>query len=122
MTFKQRLPYYLVGLFIGVVIVNFVLTKKGSSFDYWPNARVLKSISKKQLIFSEEVSTLFKNKEIDSLQVLQVLKDGDVDMWNKIKIDSCFQYNIEGRNKLKNITVTIKNCDSIATIKKVVVK
>ncbi|MDX1828144.1 MAG: hypothetical protein R3342_01240 [Lutibacter sp.] len=122
MTFRQRLPYYLVGLFIGVVIVNFVLTKKSSSFDYWPNARVLKNISKKQLIFSEEVSTLFKNKEIDSLQVLQVLKDGDVDMWNKIKIDSCFQYNIEGRNKLKNITVTIKNCDSIATIKKVVVK
>lgn len=122
MTFRQRLPYYLVGLFIGVVIVNFVLTKKGSSFDYWPNARVLKSISKKHLVFSEEVSTLFKNKEIDSLQVLQVLKDGDVDMWNKIKIDSCFQYNIQGQNKLKNITVTIKNCDSIATIKKVIVK
>lgn len=122
MTFRQRLPYYLVGLFIGVVIVNFVLTKKGSSFDYWPNARVLKNISKKHLVFSEEVSTLFKNKEIDSLQVLQVLKDGDVDMWNKIKIDSCFQYNIQGQNKLKNITVTIKNCDSIATIKKVIVK
>jgi len=122
MTFKQRLPYYLVGLFIGVVIVNFILSKKSSSFDYWPNARVLKNISKKHFIFSEKVATSFKNKEIDSLQVLQVLKDGDVDMWNKIKVDSCIQYDITGIKTLKNITVTIKNCDSIATIKKVVVR
>jgi hypothetical protein len=122
MTFKQRLPYYLVGLFIGVVVVYFIFSKKNSSFDYLPNARVLKNISKKHLVFSEKVVASFKNKEIDSLQILQVLKDGDVDMWNKIKIDSCFQYNITGRKKLKNMTITIKNCDSIATIKNVVVE
>jgi len=122
MTFKQRLPYYLVGLFIGIIIVKFTFTKKKSSFDYLPNARVLKNISKKHLVFSEEISVLFKNKEIDSLQVLQVLKNGNVDMWNKIKTEGCFQYNIQGRKNLKNITVTIKNCDSIATIKKVAVK
>lgn len=122
MTFKQRLPYYLVGLFIGVIIVNFIFSKKNTSFDYWPNARVLKNISKKQFVFSEKVTDLFKNKEVDSLQVLQVLKNGDVDMWNKIKADSCIQYDITGVKSLKNITVTIKNCDSIATIKNVVIK
>jgi hypothetical protein len=122
MTFKQRLPYYLVGLFIGVIIVNFIFSKKNTSFDYWPNARVLKNISKKQFVFSEKVTGLFKNKEVDSLQVLQVLKNGDVDMWNKIKADSCIQYDITGVKSLKNITVTIKNCDSIATIKNVVIK
>jgi hypothetical protein len=122
MTFKQRLPYYLVGLFFGTIIVVFILDKKNTEFDYLPNARVLKNISKKHLVFSEEVSNLLKNKTLDSLNVLQVLKNGDVDLWNKIKIDSCFQYNIQGKHALKNIIVTIKNCDSIATVKNILVK
>jgi hypothetical protein len=122
MTFRQRLPYYLVGLFIGVVIVNFVLTKKGSSFDYWPNARVLKSIRNKPIIFSSEVMQLLNAKKIDSLSINQILHNGDVDISNKVKLDSCMKYNIHGEDSLKNITLSVKRCKHIAYLEKVTIK
>jgi hypothetical protein len=121
MTFKQRLPYYLVGLFFGVVIVFFIWDKKGTEFNYGPNARVLKNISTKQLIFSEEIKNNYRySDEIDSLTILKILKNGNVDMWNKIQYDSCTQYNIKGKKELKNITITVKNCDSTAIVEKII--
>ena len=122
MTFKQRLPFYLVGLFIGVVIVNFVLTKKSSSFDYWPNARVLKSIRNKPIVFSPEVLQLLNAKKIDSISISKILWNGDVDMWNKVKSDSCMKYNIQGEDNLKNITLTVKRCKTIAYLEEIKIK
>ncbi|MGV6846567.1 MAG: DUF4258 domain-containing protein [Lutibacter sp.] len=122
MTFKQRLPYYLIGLFIGVILVNFIFTKKNSSFDYWPNARVLKNISKKELIFSSSVVESIKNKNIDSTSIITILKNGDVDMWNKVKLDSGFQYQISGRKSLKNTILTIKNLKEKAIVTKIEIK
>lgn len=123
MTFKQRLPYYLVGLFFGVIIVFFIWNKKGTEFNYGPNARVLKNISTKQLIFSEEIkNSINETNEIDSLVILKILKKGNVDMWNKIQSDTCTQYDIKGKKELKNITITVKNCDSTALVKKVRIK
>ncbi len=55
MTFKQRLPYFLGGLTIGIIVVTFFLGKKETTFDYFPNARVLKNIRIKNPIFSSEV-------------------------------------------------------------------
>ncbi|MFA5299710.1 MAG: DUF4258 domain-containing protein [Lutibacter sp.] len=119
MTFKQRLPYFLVGLTLGIITVFFVFDKKDASFDYGPNARVLKNIRIKNHIFSEEVKTALLLNKIDTAQISQILKNGNADIWNKIKMDTCIQYNIKGRRNLKNITLTVKNCDSTAFIEKV---
>jgi hypothetical protein len=122
MTFKQRLPYFLVGLTLGIIAVFFVFDKKEATFDYGPNARVLKNISIKNHIYSEAVKTAILAKQIDTAQISKILKKGNADIWNKIKTDTCIQYNIKGRRELKNITLTVKNCDSTAFIEKIMIE
>ncbi|AMC10034.1 hypothetical protein Lupro_01630 [Lutibacter profundi] len=122
MTVKQRLPYYIIGFFLGIMLVYFFLNKKNVEFDYLPNARVLKSIRRKPQIFSPEVLQIIHSKKIDSSTINQILKNGNVDIWNKLKLDSCMQYNIQGRNNLKNIMLTVKRCDSVAFIEKITVE
>ena len=117
MTFKQRLPFFLGGLTIGIIIVVFVFGKKNTTFDYGPNARVLKNIRIKERVFSEKALTILNTYEIDTAKISQILKKGDVDLRNKIKLDSClYKYNIQGKKDLKNITLTVTNCESIAII------
>ena len=53
MTFKQRLPYFLGGLTIGIIIVTFIWEKKGTEFNYGPNSRVLKNLSTKERVYSK---------------------------------------------------------------------
>ncbi|MDO9276027.1 MAG: hypothetical protein Q7T92_10825, partial [Lutibacter sp.] len=122
MTFKQRLPYFLVGLTLGIIAVFFVFDKKEATFDYSPNARVLKNISIKKHIFSEDTKSTILSKQIDTALISRILKNGNVDIWNKIKMDTCIQYNIKGRRDLKNMTLTVKNCDSMAFIEKIIVE
>lgn len=122
MTFRQRLPYFLGGLTIGIIIVVFFLGKKDTTFDYGPNARVLKNIRIKNREFSSEVLTILNSKKIDTATVSQILENGNVDLLNKIKLDSClYEYNISGKKDLKNITLTIINCDSTAIIKNIII-
>ncbi|NLP58122.1 hypothetical protein [Lutibacter sp. B1] len=119
MTFKQRLPFFLVGLTIGIIAVIFFFGKKKTTFDYGPNARVLKNISIKKHIFSEEILQSINSNKIDTSTISLILKEGKADMWNKIKLDTCTEYNIKGTKSLKNIILTVKNCDSTAIIEKV---
>ena len=122
MTFRQRLPYFLGGLTIGIIAVAFFLDKKNTTFDYGPNARVLKNIRIKNLVYSSEATTILNTKNIDSAKVAQILQNGNVDIFNKIKLDSClYEYNITGKKELKNITLTITNCDSTAVVKKITI-
>ncbi|WP_372745353.1 hypothetical protein [Lutibacter sp.] len=122
MTFKQRLPYFLGGLTVGIIIVVFFLGKKNTTFDYGPNARLLKNIRLKERVFSDEALSTLKTYEIDTAAISQILKNGDADMWNKIKMDSCIQYSISGINDLKHISITVKNCESSAYINKITIK
>ena len=123
MTFKQRLPYFLGGLFIGVIIVVFILRKKETTFDYGPNARVLKNISIKQRVFSKQASAALQLHKIDTASISIILKNGDVDIWNKIKLnDSCIVYAIDGTKELKHLQLIVKNCPDIALIEKISVK
>ena len=122
MTFKQRLPYFLGGLIIGIIAVVFILGKKNTSFDYFPNARVLKNIRIKNRVFSEEVFALINSNKIDTATISQILKKGNVDIRNKIKMDTCIQYNIKGKKELNTILLTIKNCDSTAYIESITIE
>jgi hypothetical protein len=115
MTFKQRLPYFLGGLTIGIIIVAFIWNKKNTTFDYGPNARVLKNIRTKERVFSFEALNTITTKNIDTAFITSILTNGKADMWNKIKKDSCTQYVIS----FKNISLTVNNCESIAFIEKI---
>jgi len=117
MTFKRRLPYFLGGLIIGIILVNFIWKKKGTEFNYGPNSRVLKNLSTKERVYSDNALMILNSSEIDTANISQILKNGNVDLGNKIKLDSCFyQYNIQGRKELKNVTLTVINCESSAIV------
>ena len=118
MTFKQRLPYFLGGLTIGIIFVVFVFGKKNTTFDYGPNARVLKNIRIKERVLSKEVIATLSFYNLDTSMVSKILVKGKADMWNKVKIDNCTQYVIT----LKNTVLTVKNCDSTAYIEKLIIE
>lgn len=121
MTFKQRLPFFLGGLTIGIIIVVFIFGKKNTSFDYGPNSRVLKNLRNKERVYSENaLNILNSSSKIDTAVISQILKKGNVDLMNKIKLDSClYQYNIKGKQELKHIELTVINCDSTAIIENI---
>lgn len=119
MNFKQRLPYFLFGLTIGIIIAFFILNKKETDFSYAPNARVLKNIRLKKPIFSKKAKQIITEKKIDTASISAILKNGNADMWNKIKKDTCTQYKITGKDSLKNVTLVIDNCSSTAIIRNI---
>ncbi|MCH7524261.1 MAG: hypothetical protein IIC74_04440 [Bacteroidetes bacterium] len=113
----HRIGYYLGGFSIGLIFLAFFLSGKRASCSYGLDARVLKNISTKQLVYSQNVLELLKNKSIDSLTISEILKLGDVD-FSKVDrdIEFCKIYIIEHEIDEKDIALTVENCETIATI------
>lgn len=79
MNFYQRLAYYLAGALIGSIAAFFILSKKRSQCSYMPNARVLKNLSTKPLQYDLEASRKLAEDWVDSVDIKNTLKEGDVD-------------------------------------------
>jgi hypothetical protein len=119
----QRVGYYLGGFSVGLILLAFFLSGKKASCSYGLDARVLKNISTKQQLFSSRVQNDINNNVIDTTTISYILKKGDVNFSkSNTKLDSCKIYVIEGNYNEKDIALTIENCDSIATIKEVIIK
>ncbi|HLV39897.1 hypothetical protein [Xanthomarina sp.] len=117
MKLLHRVGYYLGGFSLGLIILAFFLNGKKVSCDYGPEARVLKNINLKQIVFSENIHSAILNKKIDSLEVRELLKRGDINFSkSETRKEPCGIYAVEGKiNKIK-VALTVENCDSIATI------
>ena len=117
MTLLQRIGYYLGGFSIGLIILAFFLNGKKVSCDYGPEARVLKNINTKKIIFSEAILTDLSTNLIDSTTISYLLKKGDVNFSKSTPREKpCGIYAIEGEYKDIEMLMTVENCDSIATI------
>ncbi|MDP5157144.1 MAG: hypothetical protein NWQ07_01035 [Flaviramulus sp.] len=113
----QRIGYYLGGFSIGLIILAFFLNGKKTSCSYGPEARVLKNINSKKIIYNQKISFYLKNKTIDSSEIKYVLKKGSIDFSeSNSRQKPCGVYNIEANVNEKEIILFIENCDSIATI------
>jgi hypothetical protein len=113
----QRIGYYLGGFSIGLIILAFFLNGKKVSCDYGPEARVLKNINTKEIMYSEAIHQALIEKEIDSLTILFLLKKGDVNFSkSQPRQEPCGVYAIEGSYNKKDMVLTVENCDDIATI------
>ena len=120
MTFYQRLGYYLGGFSIGLVFLAFFLSGKRASCSYSPSARVKKNISIKKLEYSNPVQELIHNKNLDSSSIKQLITKGSVNFSESdTKREPCKIYVINGKLDDVEYKLTIENCDSIATIKKI---
>lgn len=113
----QRIGYYLGGFSLGLVILAFFLNGKKTSCSYGPEARVLKNINTKKLIYGNDFKTYINNGFIDSTEINYILKKGTINFSkSNPRKEPCGVYILEGIYNEKGIAFSIENCDSIATI------
>mgnify|MGYP003667261580 CR=1 FL=1 len=116
MSFLKRLGFFIFGLSIGIVFLVFFFQNKsketGTEFCYLPNCRVLKDLRSKSYSYSDEVTRMLANGEIDSLRIKDFFLNGDVDFKNSdTKSTPCKTYFIENETEsgaMKTLKVT--NC------------
>ncbi|MEN8125267.1 MAG: hypothetical protein ABFR32_09055 [Bacteroidota bacterium] len=120
---KRRFSLYGFGFIIGILLVFFFLGGKKASCNWLPNDRMLKIIRSKQINYSSEATQILNTKTVDSADIAQILIKGDIDFSkSNVKNNPCRKYLINGKNKQKNIVLTIQVCDSIATIQEIIFK
>jgi hypothetical protein len=118
----QRIGYYLGGFSIGLIILAFFLNGKKTSCSYGPEARVLKNINTKKINYGQNISELLYNKTIDSVDIDRILKDGNINFSESTpRQKPCGIYAIESTYNNSAITLTVENCDSIATIQNLII-
>jgi hypothetical protein len=116
----KRVGFYLVGFSIGLVFLAMIWKGKKAEFNYGPDARVLKNISTKELIYSQIALDYVANYQVDTSKVTEALKHGNVDFSSLDRdLDSCKIYTIQRALNDEEITLTVENCERIATIKSI---
>jgi hypothetical protein len=119
----QRVGYYLGGFSMGLVILAVVLNGKHVSCSYGPEARVLKDIGSKRVIFSPVVQSALQENKIDSTTINQILKNGSINFSDsQARHKPCGIYAIENKDEKKPIVLTVENCDTLATITNIHIK
>lgn len=116
----HRIGYYLGGFSIGLILLAFFLSGKRASCNYGPQSRVLKNISTKQLVYSQNAIEFIKNRSIDSLTIIDIIHNGSVNFSkSKTNLDSCNIYVIEKAVYDREISMTVVNCETEATIQSI---
>ena len=113
MKFKHRVGFFLGGFSIGLVFLAFFLKQKKTKFAYGPSARVLKSVSDKPILFSNDVRSTIKAFQIDTLAIYEVLINGNVNFSeSNTRLDSCKRYTIQN----DDLKLKVENCDKTAVV------
>lgn len=121
MNINKRFFLYGFGFAIGMLAVLFIWNKKGASFDYMPEARVLKNIQTKTIKTAIPVKLFLIGHQIDELTLTNLIKEGSVNFKkSNTNTEPCKTYYINTSFKDKKLALIIENCDSMATIKKVI--
>ena len=108
MKFKYRLGYYLVGFSLGLFFVAAIWSGKDTRCNYFPNARVLNDIRKKPFYYSEQASTVLAQPWIDTIDIKNTMKYGDVDFdRSNIEYQKGKLYTVEGKT-MKNVPIVLQ--------------
>ena len=114
---RKRFAFYGFGFAMGLGIVFFFLGGKKASCSWLPNDRMLKIIRSKEITYSAEARNTLNTTETDSLDINAILVHGDIDFSkSQTKNNPCREYLINGIKDQKDLALTVKLCDSIATI------
>jgi len=108
MKFAHRFAYYLIGLIMGSFFVAAVFSGKDTRCNYFPNARVLNDLRNKPFNYSDKASQILAEKWIDTIDIKNCLKYGDVDFdQSNIEFEKGKIYVIEGKT-VKNQEIILK--------------
>jgi hypothetical protein len=124
MKFAHRFAYYLVGLIMGSFFVAAVFSGKDTRCNYFPNARVLNDLRNKPFHYSDEASKVLAEKWIDTIDIKNCLKYGDVDFDKSNKpVGNGKLYVIEGKTvQNQEITLNVINYSEKAVLDKIIKK
>lgn len=124
MKFVHRFAYYLVGFIMGLFLVAAVFTGKDTRCNYFPNARVLNDLRNKPFHYSAEASHILKQNWVDSIDIKNCLKYGDVNFdKSNVKIGNGKSYTIEGKTtKNQMIVLEVINYSDKAVLNKIIKK
>jgi hypothetical protein len=122
MKFVHRFAYYLVGLILGCFFVAAVFSGKDTRCNYFPNARVLNDLRNKPFYYSDKASQVLTEKWIDTIDIKNCLKYGDVDFdKSNIAVGNGKIYVIEGKTiKNQEIILNVINYPEKAVLDKIV--
>lgn len=108
MKFSHRFAYYLIGLIMGSFFVAAVFSGKDTRCNYFPNARVLNDLRNKPFNYSDKASQILAEKWIDTIDIKNTLKFGDVDFdQSNVEFKNGKIYVIEGKT-VKNQEIILK--------------
>ena len=120
----RKLKFYLIGLLPGLLIVFFILNKKGASCSgYLPNSRVIAETLSKEFTYSEEFKTQMQNLKMDENFLKDsILQKGEINFdRSKAQQEPCPQYLLVSPNKNSKYEITFEKCKNEAkflTLKK----
>jgi len=120
----RKLKFYLIGLLPGLLIVFFILNKKGASCSgYLPNSRVIAETLSKEFTYSEEFKTQMQNLKIDENFLKDsILQKGEINFdRSKAQQEPCPQYLLVSPDKNSKYEITFEKCKNEAkflTLKK----
>ena len=120
MSLLKRFGYYFGGFAIGLVILAFFLNGKKASCDYGPDARTLKNIRSKTLVYSTEATAYMTSKNIDTTNINFILFKGDINFSkSNSRKKPCGLYFIEANVNGNATGILVENCETTATINSV---
>lgn len=124
MKFVHRFAYYLVGLIMGLFFVAAIFSGKDTRCNYFPNARVLNDLRNKPFYYSDKASQILAEKWIDTTDIKNTLKFGDVDFdKSNVEIKKGKLYIIEGQTtKKQEITLKVINYSDKAVLEDIIKK
>ena len=109
---------------MGSFFVAAVFSGKDTRCNYFPNARVLNDLRNKPFHYSDKASQILAEKWIDTIDIKNSLKFGDVDFdKSNIAVGSGKLYVIEGKTvKNQDITLEVINYPEKAVLKDIIQK
>jgi len=120
MDLKRRFTLFGFGFAFGIVLLIFFLNGKNASCNFFPNERVLDMLRNKHQVYSDEVLQQMSDKNIDTISILDLLINGDVDFSkSKVRLEPCRFYWIDGFIHEKDASIYVENCDTIVTIQEI---
>jgi hypothetical protein len=124
MKFVHRFAYYLVGLIMGLFFVAAIFSGKDTRCNYFPNARVLNDLRNKPFYYSDKASQILAEKWIDTTDIKNTLKFGDVDFdKSNVELKKGKLYVIEGQTtKKQEITLKVINYSDKAVLEDIIKK
>jgi len=89
-------------------VVAAIFSGKDNRCNYFPNARVLNDLSTKPFFYSDKASKILSEKWVDTTDIKNTLKLGDVDFdKSNVPLKKGKLYIIEGKT-IKNQQITLK--------------